>query len=481
MRKKKIVICGWYGAGNLGDELILATALAWIKESGGEPIVLSFSPAYTKNTHNVDAIDILNFEKVSELIRVTDLLIIGGGGLFQTIHSFTYEGLYNPNKYDISSYLRPALLAFEYSCPVVMWAQGIGPLITSESRHIISQIFNRVKFISVRDQESYSLLKEINVENEIIIAPDPVWSLDIREPSQSSSSVINVVLAIRPWGFDDDWHNKFIRAIKESCPSENVNIIWLPFQPYDVPNRSESDLPFIYSLAKQLGPEYNQDVRVVNDFDEAIDIMNSADCIIAMRLHAQILGIKCKKPTLCIEYDAKMSIQSENVFLDNKFRLKLDDNQNIWNEKIACLLKENKTSVSDEVISKLKIESQIHKNIIIDAVGDSREWNKKIPDRDWLSIWRSSDLNQKSNEIKNLILEIKSTDNEILSKASAILVDLAAFNKTINENNNIINKKIDSLYEKYEEMRVKENDIVCSIVFKIFGKKFAFEIKKRKL
>ena len=84
MAKKKILIAGAYGVGNLGDEAILAGTLNLMKVnldlSENEIIVFSRNPKETRKTHNIES----RRRNLIDLLR-SDEVLIGGGELFQSL------------------------------------------------------------------------------------------------------------------------------------------------------------------------------------------------------------------------------------------------------------------------------------------------------------------------------------------------------------------------------------------------------------
>ena len=80
-----ILISGYYGFGNLGDELILKNIRNELERRfpGAGITVLSSCPADTRHCHGVNAISRWNPIRVSVAMWKSDLFILGGGGLIQ--------------------------------------------------------------------------------------------------------------------------------------------------------------------------------------------------------------------------------------------------------------------------------------------------------------------------------------------------------------------------------------------------------------
>ena len=76
-----ILIAGYYGYRNWGDEGSLATVLQVLPRAA--VCVLSGDPAFTEATYGVRALPRMELRTVRRAIRESDALILGGGSLLQ--------------------------------------------------------------------------------------------------------------------------------------------------------------------------------------------------------------------------------------------------------------------------------------------------------------------------------------------------------------------------------------------------------------
>jgi len=475
--KFKIGIAGWYGAGNIGDELILKIASGWINSLGGECIVLSFSPEVTSKLHGIESVDILDVEELNNILPQLDLLIVGGGGLFQTHDSFSYRGLFESDRSDVSCYLRPIALAIHYQCPVIMWAQGIGPLSTVESRKLIQDVFSAASAVSVRDSVSCSLLKEVGISNQITVAADPVWSLSLdRSVDARGHGKKRIVIVVRPWRDSSEWQSNLVHAIKENLDPDKHEIIWLPFQSVDIPGRSSSDIPLINKLIDAVGDSYSQVLVTTSEIDEVVNELRDADGLIAMRLHAQILGILLKKPAIFLEYDNKMRLQSEAINYPSSLRLSLDSSAQAWSEAFSefRLLKFN---VDEQIIHAQYDSALIHKEILEEfIVHKLKKKTAETPSfysKDWIDSWRVKliyDSLTKNNEYASSVCErlntLENRIDEIITSKLYISQEVEVNNnemlESLRKNNEVseqLSNKIERVYEFFLENREKMQEM----------------------
>lgn len=310
---KRVVLLGWYGSGNLGDEILLAQLAGWCADAGAQVTAISIDPEYTRRAHGIAAVDFFDYPGIARALGAADLLVFGGGGLFQTHQDFSVPALFGKVWSDVSSYARIGLMARQLGVPTLMLAQGVGPLETVEARDIVRELFEASAGASVRDQASMDWLRRAGVERSIGLAPDPVWAWPLpgRVPSpRGDGEVPTLAVVIRPWGGSPGWETPLVDALAALVRDGAARLRWLPCQSRTVPGRSASDVGFVSELAERVEGRGNPDVRAFEDAGQWLDALAGCDGLLAMRLHAQILGSRLGLPMFCLEYDEKMASAS---------------------------------------------------------------------------------------------------------------------------------------------------------------------------
>lgn len=173
----KIVLSGYYGFNNVGDEAILYTIIRTLKEI--EPTleftILAHDPEKMRKYINEEGITAVNRWSVPDVFRAIsrcDLFISGGGSLLQDVSSAN----------GILYYLGLIWLAHSLEKPVLLYAQGIGPVVRTRNKRVTGWILNGVNKITVRDQESKDDLVAMGVQQEITVTADPVFCLYKQKP-----------------------------------------------------------------------------------------------------------------------------------------------------------------------------------------------------------------------------------------------------------------------------------------------------------
>lgn len=186
---KKLVISGYYGFRNSGDEAVLKSILTALEEESQrsnvtiEPIVLSIDPAWTTSMYGVRAVHRMKLKEVREALKESDGLISGGGSLLQDA-----TGLKS-----IPYYLGVIKLAQWLKKPTFIYAQGIGPVNRKIFNPMIRSVFKSCTYVSVRDEQSADYLRRLGLKwNQIHVVPDPVMGLPLPEKAYVQSSGENV-------------------------------------------------------------------------------------------------------------------------------------------------------------------------------------------------------------------------------------------------------------------------------------------------
>ncbi len=173
----RILISGYYGFDNAGDEAILQSLVTELKRaySDIDIMVLSANPSKTSHDFNVRSVSRTNIVKLIRAVKNSDILISGGGSLFQDTTSYL----------NVWYYGGIIMLAFAMKKRVFAFAQGIGPVRSGINKKMLRFIFNRVQNISVRDIRSMRQLKTIGVDRDVSCTIDPAFLNDFITKDES--------------------------------------------------------------------------------------------------------------------------------------------------------------------------------------------------------------------------------------------------------------------------------------------------------
>jgi len=286
-----IGILGYYGAGNLGDELLLRSTLEMLSSLGSFKIfVFSEKPAETKIFFpDCKAIDKFKPTALISALMECEALIVGGGSIFQDVSSFR----------SLLYYVSVCLLACLLGKKLILLGQGVGPLNSTISRWLTRIVYQLAHSVSVRDLESFDLVKDWNAQ--IKFSGDLAWTLPnvktLSEEELKTKKQKSLVVSLRTDKVSEKQVECFARFLKENFADYKINFLALQRQDVEVLNEiaEKLDLAEVFAIYNYGGwKQYG------------IKLFQEADFCFAMRFHALLLAIKSGTAAVGISYDPKV-------------------------------------------------------------------------------------------------------------------------------------------------------------------------------
>ena len=302
VRKKKynVLMSGYYGYGNAGDEAILQSIRESIESVGGDVsvTVLSKNPENTEARYGCEAVRRFNAIAVVRAISRCDVLVSGGGSLLQDYTS-TRSLIY---------YLVIMQAARFLGKKVMVYANGIGPVRKKANRARVKKAVERANLVTLRDPSSYEELKNMGCKrDDVIVTADPVFLLP-REFKSDPAPILEAagippqtpyaVVSVRDWPEAGDFSNEVAVLCKYTAEKYGVAIVLLAMQPTRDSHISNQVANFIGGGAYVLDGSYST--------SELTGIFGGAEFALAMRFHALIFAAKMNVPFAAIIYDPKV-------------------------------------------------------------------------------------------------------------------------------------------------------------------------------
>lgn len=300
----KVIISGYYGFDNTGDEAVLAAIVSGLKQVLADPeiVVLSREPKKTSAAYQVRSIGRTNFAALWYELRDADLFISGGGSLLQDV----------TGSLTIPYYLLLAKLAQIRGVPVMLFSQGIGPVTGRLGRSLVRQVVNSVQLITVRDCASSELLQELGVTRPPIkVTADPVHFLfpcsdeQMRQVAIAERIPYNekcpwIGVSLRSWANEEQYTATIASALDELIDTFDARVLFLPFhlsQDRETIEKTRIRMQHFdhtHVVEKQYTPQ------------EIMGLVKLCDVQIGMRLHSLIFAARQGVLPVGISYDPKV-------------------------------------------------------------------------------------------------------------------------------------------------------------------------------
>lgn len=298
-----ILVSGYYGYHNSGDEAVLAAICADLTALGIERnriIVFSGAPQETEQLHRVHAVSRYNPQALVSAFKHGKLLISGGGSLLQD----------STGPFTVPYYLGMIKLALAFGLKVIVYSQGIGPVRNPIYQRWISKTFQRVDGISLRDHYSVELLQNWGVNPErITLAADNVFNTltvdAVDNKNQEKTDAISVNL--RPYNRWREDFSEWVDLIRTWILEHRWSVHFVALGPGDE------------ELARELMREIPQLTLIIPDnWQEAYNFLRKTEFCVSMRLHGIIFAALGGTLPIGLNYDPKIRAICEQLGI--KFR-----------------------------------------------------------------------------------------------------------------------------------------------------------------
>lgn len=355
----KIIISGYYGFDNLGDEAILMAMVSVLKsvDQKFDLLALSNSPDTTEKRYQIPSINRNNLMAVFKEIKGSDMFISGGGSLLQDITGWK----------SIPFYLGQVFIAQLMGKKTVFYSQGIGPVKNRFYQWCIKMIMNRSDLVSVRDIKSKELLLQWGVkEDKVELTIDPAFVLKTllgdytKNKEEQDKPLIGV--SVRPWA-DNEYLRAFANGLAKFAQEINGDIIILPLHLGEDQEISKELKEILLNDFKKTG--YRGGV-FLERFLTPLDILGKyqeIDFFFGVRLHSIIFSTISKIPFVALEYDPKVKGLLNMIGINSGLKIEELDSEvlyrismSIWknSDQFKAILKEK-----TDLFAKLSLKNAI--------------------------------------------------------------------------------------------------------------------------
>lgn len=327
-RKKEIKTLAWFGAygnTNIGDDLVFFSLKEYVPKN--VIINLSCRQRHPTTTYGVNTFYRKDKLLCKKIIKQSDALWIGGGGLFECYANSYSEGW-------VIGHLEPLVFAFHYGKPYGIIGVGCNnkPIPNPIVRFIFRKICNSADLIITRDEKSKIGFENNGVINEHLYASfDPVINC-FRPLENKKQHIVTIGILAWPFYMWPHFHTKMsLEEIYDSMTPERIakhkqflSELEILIEALRHLNYNVVFPVFHFSdtiLMQELNIEYE---KKIPNIEQYLSQIKDCDLVISMRYHGLITSVLCGKPAISISVQEKMFAFTDNFNISQN-EIKIED------------------------------------------------------------------------------------------------------------------------------------------------------------
>lgn len=298
----RVVLSGYYGFHNSGDEAILDSLVKQLRFVDPEVhiTVLSNDPVNTSKNLGVDAVSRKSPFGMIRAISRSDLLINGGGSLFQDETSGR-SLLYYVLMMRIARWLGKKTASV--SC-------GVGPIHSLRNRRLVKREIEKSEFTTLRDPDSYVYLKRMGTTSPSIdVSADLAMGFEVTDREYGVEFLKRhfdmsrpiIVLALREKDFRSTENLRLLIHLIEGL-TERYDVMFLPFF-------HGEDTKLFFALERCADFKRRDGFVFVTErlsTEQFISVLSASAVAVGSRLHSLIFSTIALVPFVGVSYDPKI-------------------------------------------------------------------------------------------------------------------------------------------------------------------------------
>lgn len=291
----RILVCGWAGAGNIGDELLHRRLLTMLRDRGAVPVVVSRDPEATRVAHGVESVPW--GPRGAGIVRRVDGVCVGPGGLFQDSSSL----------WSMPGNLAVPILGTRLGLPIASVGVGAAPLARRSSGWLLRRALGGAPVVT-RDPESSAALRAVGLD--AMTGIDLVFGIDApdtdhRDEVTGRRDEVMVAIgpavapgAVRPAAtrLQPVPAARIARNVERLADELDCRLVFAEF-------RGERDRAAAREVASQLAepPRFLE-----HDVDAHVEQAASSRLVVASRYHPVVLAARFGTPSIVVSHQEKL-------------------------------------------------------------------------------------------------------------------------------------------------------------------------------
>ncbi|UGB28718.1 polysaccharide pyruvyl transferase family protein [Metabacillus sp. B2-18] len=305
---RKILLSGYYGEYNTGDDVLLASASWGCNQFLQSNKILATSvriPSFEKELPVLPLYVEREKSKSENLVRLyyhaltSNMIVFGGGSVFHSTDKLTRDA---------------DLIDLSRGEAAIALGVSFGPFRDSGAEQACKKFINKLSYIGVRDEDSFNIVKslapDLNIEKTFDLAPLFPFSQQGNNLNNSSSKRRGLAISLchyeRYIGLNTDVEKrrfeKILNVLNRLTLEDVEELIFIDFNGH----RVLGDFDIHSEIIKKLNTEIPV-TRIPYQHNPAVVLNLISRCrgIVGMRLHSCIFGYMTETPTVILSYHPK--------------------------------------------------------------------------------------------------------------------------------------------------------------------------------
>jgi polysaccharide pyruvyl transferase CsaB len=313
-----VFIAGYYGFENAGDEAILQSMVEHLRalRPGLDITVASGNPKATSTRYGVRGVPWNDIGAIRNAVEQARLVLVGGGGLFHDYWGVDPDSFLTNRHWGPVYYAAPAVLAMLHEKPLMLYAVGVGPLLSEHARGFTRAACDAANLVTVRDAASKDLLESIGVAGDkVAVTADPAFAFAPDGGAAVRSLPPEGVLAqplagvsLRHWAigaYPDFWQREVAAALDAFLETSGGSVLFLPFQ--TSAGERENDLAVIERVRSSMRAKTATRILPDSSPEALYAATGACDVVLGMRLHSLVFAFLNRRPFVALSYDPKVA------------------------------------------------------------------------------------------------------------------------------------------------------------------------------
>ena len=320
----RILLVGYYGGNNLGDELTLRTILKYAVGFANikYTVMLAGNPDYDSST--LGDVDIIHYcrstSDMSHLAAKYDALIVGGGALFDDVAYPMVTNHFKSLSFIVSEL--PKYFKARQKKVVYYGVSTNGQIKDANYARLLGNAVANADYFSVRDQYSLSVLKScgnigtVRLVDDIVLCDEDLIVKGDDQPDGKGGRSVTIGVTWICLAELKQLLLDILRKIVESF-DVNIQIRLIPFA-----NLNNADIAYYEVVLDSLSPDIAKMITVTaydNGLAETIQKFKGCDVALTMRYHAALVCGAIGIPQVILELRNYTPYKNEMQWLDESF------------------------------------------------------------------------------------------------------------------------------------------------------------------